>query len=78
MEKGDQVCFCSVVPSCGIYEILDLTIRTVSDDYYVGTDEKTKQAHLFKEDMIDKYVFRHRSDAVEALNIFRERGQSDD
>lgn len=76
MEKGDVVYYCEVVPNCSLYEILDLTIRTVGENYWVGVDEKTKQAHMFTPDMIDVYVFRHRSDALEALKVFR--GKNDD
>lgn len=78
MEKGDRVYFCDVVPSCSIYEILELTIRTVADGWYVGVDEKTKQAHLFGADMIDEYVFKNRSDALEALKVLRSKGEKDD
>lgn len=73
MSKGDHVYLCEVVPSCGIFELLDLVIRTVTDTYAVGVDEKTKQAHLFTYDMMDEYVFHHRIDALEALRDFRGR-----
>lgn len=75
MEKGDKVYFCDVVPNCDIYEILELTIRTVMDTWCVGVDEKTKHAQLFTNDMIDKFVFRHRVDALEALKQFKEAGK---
>lgn len=71
MIVGDTCYYCSVVPSCGIYEIEELKIRTVGDGYYVGVNDKTKQASLFNEDMIDVYVFNHRIDALEALRKFR-------
>jgi len=76
MEKGDIVYYCQVVPNCSIYEILELKLRTIENDYYVGVDEKTKQAQIFTPSMIDVYVFRHRSDALEALKVFR--GKNDD
>lgn len=79
MSKDDVVYFCEVIPNCGIYEILELTIRTVSDKgWYVGVDKKTKQAQMFTEDMMDKYVFHNRSDALEALKTFRSKGDNDD
>ena len=78
MDKGDKIFLCDVVPNCNVYEIIELTIRTVGDGWYVGTDEKTKQAHLFQNDMIDKYVFKFRTDALEALKIFRAKGEKDD
>ena len=75
MKKGDKVYYCEVVPNCDIYEVLELTIRTVEDGWCVGVDEKSKQAQLFTENMLDKYVFHHRVDAVEALKKFTEAGK---
>lgn len=77
MEKGDVVFLCDVVPKCNMYEIIELIIRTVGDDYAVGVDDKTKQAHLFKYDMFDKYVFATRADAVEALKVLRAENEND-
>ena len=78
MQIGDRYYLCDVVPNCNIFEIIDLDIRTVKDDYAVGVDSKTKQAHLFKYDMLDKYVFKNRSDALEALKVLRSKGEKDD
>ena len=77
MQKDDVVYFCQVIPNCNIYEILELKIRTVTEKWYVGVDEKTKQAQIFTEDMIDQYVFTHRVDALEALRNFKARLEND-
>ena len=76
MDIGNHVYYCEVLPNVGVYEIIELIIRTVGDGYYVGVDEKTKQAQLFTTNMIDEYVFVSRADAIEALKIFR--GKNDD
>lgn len=73
MDIGSVCFYCTVVPPCGIYECLELIIRTVTNSYYVGVDVKTKQAMIFTEDMIDTYVFRTRSDAVQALKEFKDK-----
>lgn len=78
MEKNDRVFLCDVLPSISSYEIIELTIRTVGDGYCVGVDEKTKQAHLFTDDMVDKYVFVNRGEALEQLKIFRSEGDKND
>ena len=78
MKIGDTVFFCDVVPNCSTYEILELILRTVADGYCVGVDTKTKQAHLFTNNMVDKYVFTNRSEAIEALKIFRLEDEKDD
>lgn len=71
MEKGDRVYYCEVVPNCSIYEVLELVIRTVADNYYVGVDHKTNQAHIFTNDMINQYIFTTRHEALDALKEFR-------
>ena len=76
MEIGTTCYFCNVVPQCGIYDCEELKVRTVAANYYVGVNVKTKQATVFTDDMMDKYVFMHRIDAVEALRNFK--GQGDD
>ena len=73
MEKGDVVYMCDVVPNCSIYEVFELTLRTVEDTYAVGVDKKSKQAYMFTPDMIGDYVFNHRIDAVDALKGFKEK-----
>ena len=44
IKKGDILYVARIIPSCGIYEIIELKIRTVEDTYFVGTDKYTKQA----------------------------------
>lgn len=71
MQVGDKMYMCLVVPNCGIYDVLELTIRTVMDTWAVGVDTHTKQAYLFGYNMIGKYVFTSHGDAQEALLEFR-------
>ena len=44
--------------------ITEITIRTVTEDYFVGTDLETSQALLFTYDELDEVVFQDRDAAM--------------
>lgn len=71
MSVGDRMYMCLVVPNCEIYDVLELTIRTVLDTWAVGVDTHTKQAYLFDYNMIGSYVFASHGEAQKALLEFR-------
>lgn len=64
IKKGDVVYYAQCLDSVGVFEILELTVRTVEDGWYVGIEKKEKQAHLFFEKDIDKCIFFDRKDAL--------------
>lgn len=72
MEKGSVVFFARVVPSCNLYDVRELIIRTVEDDHYVGYDTKTAQAFLFSDSDIERTIFFTRSDALSYVNSVRD------
>ena len=41
LHKGDKVYYARIMPNLGLYEVCELKIRTVEDDYYVGLENKT-------------------------------------
>lgn len=64
MLKGQEVYWTRIIPKMGIYDVLDLKLRTVEDDWFVGTDKHTKQAYLFGNSAISDTVFMERKDAL--------------
>lgn len=65
LHKGDKVYYARIMPNLGLYEVCELKIRTVEDDYYVGLEEKTKRAHLFSYKSFDKgTVFKDRKECL--------------
>ena len=36
IEKGDKLYYTRIFPTVGIYDVCDLTVRTVTDTYFVG------------------------------------------
>lgn len=65
MKKGDMVYYARIIPSCDIYEVCDLKIRTVMEDWFCGSDVHTKQARLFENKCLNETVFYNRNDALE-------------
>ena len=64
IKKGDVVYYAQCLEQVGVFEILELTVRTVEDNWYVGIEKKEKQAHLFYTKDIDKHIFFNRHDAL--------------
>lgn len=66
IQKHKTVYYARVVPQTYIYEVCELIIRTVEDDYFVGTDKHDKHAYLLTYNDLDK-VFIKRSDALSVV-----------
>lgn len=68
LKKKDVVYYTKIIPSCGIYDVYELRIRTVEDNWFVGIEQTDKQAHYFTKSDIGKTIFIDRN---EALNVVR-------
>lgn len=74
MNKGDKVYYARILDKAGVYEVAELTIRTVESDYFVGTEERTKQAFLFDNNSLDNTVFYNRNSALnKVLNTEKDK-----
>ena len=67
--RGLTVYFSRIMPTQNIYEVKDLYVRTVAEDYFVATDKKDKHAFLFmyKDIEKDNNIFYDRKDAVKKV-----------
>lgn len=65
--KGQVVYYARIMPTVDVYEVLELKIRTVEDDYFVGTEKRSKHAYLFGNSAIDKYIFKDRKMALDLV-----------
>lgn len=69
LNKGDKVYYARIIESSNIFDVLDLTIRTVQDDWFVGIEKRDQQAFLFRKSDIEVNVFLDRELAlVKVLN----------
>lgn len=71
MKNGDIVYLARVIPVCNIYEVLELKIVTVTDNYIIGTDVETRTSFPFSKNDIDKRVFISYNEAKEKVQELR-------
>lgn len=69
LKKKDVVYYARIIPNTGIYEVCELIIRTVADDYFAGMDKRDKRTYLFGYNAIDDTVFVDRKDALIKVKI---------
>ena len=62
LQKHKTVYYARIIPQTYIYEVCELIIRTIEDDYFVGD----KHAYLLTYNDLDK-VFTKRTDALSVV-----------
>ena len=67
IQKGKMVYYARMLKPVGIYEVCDLYVRTVRDDYFVGTDKRDKHAYLFSYNKLDKTIFKTRQECLDTV-----------
>lgn len=75
VKKSNIVYYARIMPTVGLYEVVELKVRTVADDFFVGIDKNTKHAYMFKINDINKIVFFDRKDAVDVVKAAEKRGK---
>lgn len=66
-KKGQIIYYARILPVVGIYEILELKLRTITDEYFVGVEKRDKHAYLFGYSSLNKYIFENRKDALKLV-----------
>ena len=67
IKKGTVVYYAQCLEPCAVFEVLELRIRTVEDNWFVGIENKTKHAYLFYESSIGKTIFFDRKEALDVV-----------
>lgn len=75
VKKSNIVYYTRIMPTVGLYEVVEVKVRTVADDFFVGVDKNTKHAYMFKISDINKIVFFDRKDAVNVVKASEEKGK---
>lgn len=78
LERKNIVYYAMVIPTCQIYEIIQLKIRTINEDmkFFVGVDKDSKHAFLFNFSDLGKCVFIDREDALSFVRIAEFKNES--
>ena len=69
LKRKDVIYYARIIPNTGIYEVCELIIRTVTDDYFAGMDKRDKRTYLFGYNAIGNTVFVDRKDALNKVKI---------
>lgn len=67
MKKGNIYYYARIIPTVGIYDLLEVKIRSVYDTYFVGIEKRDKQAFLFNYSDINKTLFEDRKIALKVV-----------
>lgn len=68
LKRKDVVYYARIIPTTGIYEVCELLVRTVKDDWFVGVDKRDKRAYLFNNSSLEDTVFIKRKDALDKVH----------
>lgn len=64
VHKKNILYYARAIPQTGIFEVCELIIRTIEEDYFVGSDKRDRHAYLFSYSDLDKTVFKDRKTAL--------------
>ena len=67
IKKGSVVYYAQCLNFCAVFEVLELKIRTVEDNWFVGIENKEKHAYLFYDKAIGKEIFFDRKEALDVV-----------
>ena len=67
INKKDKLYYARIIPNTGIYEVCELTVRTIADSWFAGIDKRDKHVYLFNFDALDNTVFEDRETALKLV-----------
>lgn len=67
LKRKDIIYYARIIPSSSIYDVCELTLRTVESNWFVGIDKRDKRAYIFNDSDINKVVFKNRKDALKKV-----------
>lgn len=65
----DTLYYARIIPTVGIFDVCQLIVRTVTDEYFVGYDKVDKHAYLLYFSDLDKTVFKSRKQALDVVFV---------
>lgn len=73
IKKGEKIYYVRALQKVDIYELYELNIRTVKENWFAAYEDKSKQVFLFSNKDIGNIVFTIRKDALEKLNEMKKK-----
>lgn len=69
VKRKDKLYYAQILKRVGVYNVLECTVRSVYDTYFVCVEKRDKHAYLFNYTDIGNSVFFNRQDALEKVNL---------
>lgn len=74
--KPKQVLYyAQILPSVGIYHVLEMKVATVYDTYFAVTEKRDKHRYLFNYEDVGKTIFFNRSECLEKVKYAEAHGK---
>lgn len=67
IKKNSIVYYAQCLEPVGEFEVLELKVRTVKSNWYVGIEKKDKHSYLFYDHDIGKRIFFDRNEALDVV-----------
>lgn len=64
LRKSMTLYYARIMPKVAVYEVDEVSVRTIEDTYFVATEKQTKRAFPFAYKDLDEIVFKDRKDAL--------------
>lgn len=78
IKKGTIVFLSRCMPTIGTFDVLELKVRTVEDNWFVGVEKSNKQAYLLPYAELNHTIFLDRSITLKLVQkeekIYRQNG----
>lgn len=68
INRKDKLYYARILPKVGVFDVCELTVRTVTDSWFVGIEKRDKRAYLFDFSALDNIVFVNRKDALKKVS----------
>lgn len=69
LKRKETIYYARIMPSCYIYDVCELIVRTVKEDWFVAIDKRDKHAYLFNDSDLNKIVFKNRKEALDKVKL---------
>ena len=64
IKKKDILYYAQILPKVGIYNVCEMIVCTLYEDYFACMDKREKKRYLFDYSDIDKILFANRLEAL--------------
>ena len=64
LRVGNILYYARIMPKVGVYDVCELIVRTLGDNWFVGLDKRDKRAYLFSYNDLNKRVYVNRKCAL--------------